>query len=137
MTDTGNLFPIAKVDPNETLRKLAANPENALELGKAAEHLVAADLILQGYRCFLSDQGLPYDLVVDMAGQLIRLQCKACCFPRNVNADGRTKRIAYGWAVRRRGMCADCPNLSRWHAAICRIAAHVLRCVGPVEFADV
>lgn len=48
-----------------------------LEIGKAAEHLVAADLILSGYRAFLSDQGLPYDVVVDLDGSLIRVQVKS------------------------------------------------------------
>ena len=48
-----------------------------LELGKAAEHLVVADLILQGYRAYLTDQGLPYDVVVDLEGRLIRVQVKA------------------------------------------------------------
>lgn len=87
----------------EVLRELALSPDSALELGKAAEHLVAADLILQGYRCYLSDQGLPYDLVVDLAGRLLRIQVKAACFPKNVNAQGRNARLAYNWSVRRRG----------------------------------
>lgn len=91
---------------SDILRELVS-ADNALELGKAAEHLVAADLILQGYRCYLSDQGLPYDLVVDLAGHLIRLQVKASCFPKNVNAQGRNARMAYSWAVRRRGKGGD------------------------------
>lgn len=48
-----------------------------LELGKAAEYLVVADLILQGYRAYLTDQGLPYDVVVDIDGRLLRVQVKA------------------------------------------------------------
>jgi hypothetical protein len=32
-----------------------------LQTGKAAEHLVCCDLILQGYSAFLADAGLPYD----------------------------------------------------------------------------
>jgi PD-(D/E)XK nuclease superfamily protein len=47
-----------------------------LQLGKAAEHLVCADLILQGHSAFLADQGLPYDVVVDLNGQLKRIQVK-------------------------------------------------------------
>jgi len=85
------------------LKKLASDPAFALEIGKAAEHLVCADLIIQGYRAFLSDQGLPYDAVVDINGRLIRLQIKAACFPRNVNAAGKNERIAYNFSVRRRG----------------------------------
>jgi hypothetical protein len=42
-----------------------STPDRALELGKAAEHIVCADLILAGYRAFLADQGLPYDVVFD------------------------------------------------------------------------
>ena len=48
-----------------------------LELGKAAEHLVVADLILSGYRAYLTEQGLPYDVVVDHEGNLYRVQVKA------------------------------------------------------------
>lgn len=48
-----------------------------LEVGKAAEHLVAADLILAGYRAFLSDQGLPYDVVIDDGGYMYRVQVKS------------------------------------------------------------
>jgi hypothetical protein len=36
-----------------------------LEMGKAAEHLVCADLLMKGYNAFLSAQGLPYDVVID------------------------------------------------------------------------
>lgn len=47
-----------------------------LEIGKAGEHLVCADLILKGYGAYLSDQGLPYDVVCDIGGKLIRIQVK-------------------------------------------------------------
>jgi len=58
-----------------------------LELGKAAEHLVCADLITQGYRAFLSDQGLPYDILVDVRGEFVRVQVKATRRPRNPSRD--------------------------------------------------
>jgi hypothetical protein len=48
-----------------------------LEIGKAAEHLVVADLILTGYRAYLTEQGLPYDVVIDDRGKLYRVQVKA------------------------------------------------------------
>lgn len=48
-----------------------------LEIGKAAEHLVVADLILAGYRAYLTDQGLPYDVVLDDGGRFYRVQVKA------------------------------------------------------------
>lgn len=86
-----------------TLRELSCRPESALELGKAAEHLVCADLILQGFRAYLSDQGLPYDIVVDLDGRLIRIQTKAACFHKNVNMAGRSPKLAYSFSARRRG----------------------------------
>src|ERR1700681_1688362 len=55
-----------------------------LELGKAAEHLVVADLILQGHRAYLTDQGLPYDVVLDDAGHLYRVQVKSTRQPKRI-----------------------------------------------------
>lgn len=85
------------------LSELAADPSSALELGKAAEHLVCADLILLGHRAFLSDQGLPYDVVVDLGGRLIRIQVKGACFARNCSARSRVERVTYSFFVRRVG----------------------------------
>jgi hypothetical protein len=48
-----------------------------LQKGKAAEHLVVADLILQGHNAFLTDQGVAYDVVVDTGGIMYRVQVKA------------------------------------------------------------
>lgn len=48
-----------KVKDNEN------NLSNELQIGKAAEHLVCCDLILQGYNAFLTDQGVPFDIVVE------------------------------------------------------------------------
>ena len=50
---------------------------NELQLGKAGEHLVCADLILQGYNAFLADQGLPYDVLVDVDGKIKRIGVKS------------------------------------------------------------
>ena len=47
---------------------------NELQIGKAGEHLACFDLISQGYHAFLSDQGLPYDIVLDIDGELRRIQ---------------------------------------------------------------
>lgn len=48
-----------------------------LELGKAAEHLVVADLLLSGYQAFLSDAGSPFDIVLSFDNRLFRIQVKA------------------------------------------------------------
>lgn len=61
-----------------------------------------ADLILQGYRAYLSDQGLPYDVVVDLDGRLIRIQVKATMFARRV-PQRRDKIYGYLFHIRRAG----------------------------------
>lgn len=76
------------------------SPARALEVGKAAEHLVCAELILQGHRAFLSDQGLPYDVVVDV-GRLIRIQVKSTFYPKDIPQITYSKK--YTWHVRRVG----------------------------------
>lgn len=49
----------------------------ALEIGAAGEHMVCADLLLQGHRAFQAAQGSTYDVVVDVAGRLIRIAVKS------------------------------------------------------------
>ena len=73
-----------------------------LELGKAAEHLVCADLILKGFRAYLTDQGIPYDVVVDLNGKLIRIQVKATAGPRAI-PQRKMFTPSYLWHVRRAG----------------------------------
>ena len=48
-----------------------------LQVGKAGEHLVCCDLILQGFNAFLADQGLPFDILVENNGKIGRIQVKA------------------------------------------------------------
>lgn len=50
--------------------------EDALQIGKAGEYLVCADLILKGYIAYPSEQGLPYDVVADIEGKLYKIQVK-------------------------------------------------------------
>ena len=65
----------------EELKKLEDNSIDAvvtdLAAGTAAEHLVCADLLLQGYVAYLTDQNAAYDIVADKDGHLIRVQVKA------------------------------------------------------------
>lgn len=49
---------------------------NDLQIGKAGEYLVCADLILKGYIAFPSEQGLPFDVVLDLDGKLLKVQVK-------------------------------------------------------------
>lgn len=47
-----------------------------LQIGKAGEYLVCADLIIKGYVAYPSEQGLPYDAVLDRDGRLFKVQVK-------------------------------------------------------------
>lgn len=75
--------------PGADFEKPDVECSDDLEVGKAAEHLVCADLIMSGYRAFLSDQGLPYDILVDVDGALLRVQVKSTRKPKN--HDPRTR----------------------------------------------
>jgi hypothetical protein len=73
-----------------------------LAAGTAAEHLVCADLLLAGYRAFLADQNCPYDVAVELAGRLIRVQVKATRQPRKI-PQRVEHRSAYLFHTRRSG----------------------------------
>lgn len=73
-----------------------------LAAGTAAEHLVAADLLLKGYNAFLADQCCAYDVAVDIQGKLVRLQVKATRYPKPI-PNNPNARPAYMWHVRRAG----------------------------------
>lgn len=47
-----------------------------MQCGKAGEYLVCADLILQGYVAFPSEQGLPFDVVCGVGKRLVKIQVK-------------------------------------------------------------
>lgn len=57
---------------------------NELQVGKAGEYLVCADLILKGFVAFLSEQGLPYDVLLDTGSRILRVQVKTTSGPRVV-----------------------------------------------------
>lgn len=72
------LRPVAiKLPPAIAVKAIPRRLSKNLQVGKAAEYLVAADLILQGFPTFLADQGSPYDLVVEVDGKLRRLQVRS------------------------------------------------------------
>lgn len=47
-----------------------------MQIGKAGEYLVCADLITKGFIAYPSEQGLPYDVVLDTGENLIKVQVK-------------------------------------------------------------
>ncbi len=48
-----------------------------LQLGKAGEHLVCFDLIMQGYNAFLADQGLSFDILIEEQGEIKKIQTRS------------------------------------------------------------
>jgi hypothetical protein len=76
-----------------------------LELGKAGEHLVCADLLLKGNTAFLADQGVPYDIVVDTGSKIVRVQVKSTQYPKNSQKGRRTD--TYFYHIRRAGRGAN------------------------------
>jgi len=52
------------------------NQSKELNLGRAGEYLVLADLLLKGFQAYDTGQGVSYDVVVDYKNILIRLQVK-------------------------------------------------------------
>ena len=84
---------------------------NDMQIGKAGEYLVCADLITKGYIAYPSEQGLPYDVVLDAGSKLLKVQVKTTraskavpqrkepvpCYQFNVGLNGKgNKRSEYG-----------------------------------------
>jgi len=57
---------------------------NDLQIGKAGEYLVCADLILNGFVAFPSEQGLPFDVVLSIDGRLLKVQVKTTRKAKNI-----------------------------------------------------
>ena len=75
---------------------------NDLQIGIAGEHLVCADLITKGHHTYLSDQGLPYDVVADINGKLYKIQVKTTAKPRAI-PQRKTYTPAYLFWIKRKG----------------------------------
>jgi len=75
---------------------------NELQIGKAGEYMVCADLILKGLIAYPSEQGLPYDVVIDNGKQLLKCQVKTTLKPRIV-LQRKKETSAYIFHVKRHG----------------------------------
>lgn len=75
---------------------------NELQIGKAGEYLVCSDLIRKGLIAFPSEQGLPYDIVIDTGKKLLKCQVKTTVKPREVSQRNK-KTYAYIFNVFRHG----------------------------------
>ena len=107
MRDSGFLFehgalPLAAPPPTPQNAGSLRKGSHELELGRAAEHLVCADLLLGGWSAFHTAQGMAYDLVVDVSGRIIRVQVKATLHPRHPQPKMRANP-AYFFSIKRAG----------------------------------
>lgn len=75
---------------------------NDLQAGKAGEYLVCADLIIKGYVSFPSEQGLPFDVVMEHKGKLIKIQVKTTRGLRALT-QRKTATHAYQFNIKRCG----------------------------------
>lgn len=83
------------------------NKLNDLACGKAGEYLVCADLILRGNVAFPSEQGLPFDVICEVDGRLLKVQVKTTRKP--IPVPQRVKRTEkYCFHVLRCGKGGRC-----------------------------
>ncbi|NLD79524.1 MAG: hypothetical protein GX641_04295 [Mollicutes bacterium] len=75
---------------------------NELQVGKAGEYLVCADLILKGFVAFPSEQGLPYDVLLDTGNKLLRVQVKTTKKPRKIPQRNKDS-LAYIFSIKLHG----------------------------------
>lgn len=73
-----------------------------LQVGKAGEYLVCADLIMNGHVAFLSEQGLPYDVVLSANDRLYKVQVKTTMKAKNI-PQRKTAIPAYIFQIGRHG----------------------------------
>lgn len=74
-----------------------------IQVGTAAEHLVIADLLLDGHQAFLTTAGAAYDVVVDIGGQLSTIQVKATRRVSEWRKKAKTKAYLFTVRQMRRG----------------------------------
>ena len=53
-----------------------------MEVGRAGEYLVMADLLLNGWVAYPTSQGVPYDIAVDIGNRVLRVQVKSTKMPK-------------------------------------------------------
>lgn len=73
-----------------------------LQIGKAGEYIVCADLILKGFISFPSEQGLSYDVLLDTGNSIARIQVKTTQCPREI-PQRKIMTLAYIFNLKRHG----------------------------------
>lgn len=108
---------------------------NELQIGKAGEYLVCADLIMKGFIAFPSEQGLPYDVLLDNGEKLLRVQVKTCEKPRIIPQRSK-ETFAYQFNIKRHGKNGRCVYGDD-EVDIFALVALDTRCVGYLNGKDI
>lgn len=74
---------------------------NELRIGRAGQHLAMFDLLSNGYCCCQTEEGMNYDVIVDLGVRIVRLQVKTTQRPARMNQQYCTP--TYLFHVRRAG----------------------------------
>jgi len=74
--------------------------------------MVCADLILGGHVAFPSEQGLPYDVVFDYNGKMLKVQVKTTRLPRNLQRKNPVQGYVFNIKRRGKGNKARTTNLT-------------------------
>jgi hypothetical protein len=99
---TAKVLPLfGDATPPTTARGRAVSDKDSLLVGLAGEHMVCADLLLAGYRAFPTSQCCHFDVAVETALGLLRLQVKTTLKPKRLTE--AAKSPAYWWHIKRRG----------------------------------
>ena len=115
--------------------------------GTAGEHLVCADLLLNGYLAFQSAQGLPYDIILDVGDQkLLRIAVKSS-YRASKRPAREGSRLCYQFSVTRprrlRSGKSDARPVTAEHADIVAFVAldirrvaysHISECAQSMHF---
>ncbi len=75
---------------------------NEMQIGKAGEYLTCADLVIKGLIAFQSEQGLPYDVLIDTGEKLLKCQVKTTQKPRKC-PQRDIETMVYSFNVKRHG----------------------------------
>jgi len=75
---------------------------NELQIGKAGEYIACADIITKGLIAYPSEQGLPYDVVIDTGEKLLKCQVKTTEKPRAIPQRNKDS-YAYIFNIKRHG----------------------------------
>ncbi|NJO63640.1 MAG: hypothetical protein HC836_37260 [Richelia sp. RM2_1_2] len=80
------------VSYDKTTESVLDGLSKPLQVAKAGEYLVCAELILQGYNAILADAGSPYDILVELSNvKFIKIQVKSTCKLYNRNTCSKRK----------------------------------------------